>query len=1498
MKKLKIKDKQCKEIPLLTVQTPKLREVPLEVKKKLEVDTKKKKVAVERMYKMVRKTKGKLCSNEIPGVSPIIVKSASVSCFREFSEKCPSTEMSRFLEKRIRQRIQAKSLEAKYTRLIADMIKDTKQEFVKIVHYAGMNLKIKSCYPEAKFKVGPYKFLGRTASYNEFLRTKKHFRAKWILHYPVVRKIHKECVDSLPYELVEIKFQKALELSDVKYILKEKAHFATQHVHEFYNKIEAVVESEVAKKSKVLTANYLPACTGLLSVHVSRCIAHTILYIVNSFSLKETRPFLILNVSFDNGLALTPTADEVIKVLHGFLEKILTAGSEVFELEPRKEKTKFEKKPVNLCLTEEFLQKCRQEIENSITALYEPIMAYLDHLGEKFVNVYKDIDSEGFLDSINDIEFDEGCAKIRNFRTYLEKVMFIQDQEFFQLGKIVLKDYRRNIHDGLKNNITKIFGKLSSQHLWEVTDLNDTFRLITTRATEKPTTTEELMETGKFMTLVKNEQLQDLNLRVENSILALCKIIDLGDLTPEHIDLNSRVVKWLDDILPILDEHAATYEQLKFEAEDKLQKVVEDVNDYIQDIYPLLIMLDDMDDIAKVRTYLHQFSGLMIKIKDIQKHIDWVNKEEVCLTFPKSTYIEYEDLKNHIFPFYHILSLCLDVQRNLYIWQDGPFEKLVYESTSKTVNHFHKELTELHKTYRKKLRQAQDENLPLKFKGTVDDPDILNWPAPLKLCGTALRRMEEFLPSVEVMKIICNPCLKKRHWDAMSQIAGDSVLPNAGSTLRKMMMVDFKSKLREYEIISEGATKEKQLIVHLRELSAQWEKIGFTMDLDTRNNIKILVKLNDIYEVIDDHMIEVQNMKVSVFVKPYEEEVKVFHTRILVLKETIDYWSKVQYNLLELSPMFSKADLSNILPTETKLFIEVSTSYENYTKTIEENPLVVHVMETTDIPSGIKLALRNLEIVRHGVVKYLNEMRRYFPRFYFISNKELFEVISNTEQAIEERFFLKKVFQAVHNLHQQTARYLGIQIELQGLVKDQMIDCYKRFKGYDIKELLQHYTLQVVIVITQLYWQESIGTALDLKHKIKLRLCYQKLNDKINGLAEMAKSQSSTRLESLKLKSVIVNDMNNKTLLDVILDSGQRIDRGRAWLRQIRYHKNLATALGVFFVSINCPKEMKSSTLRRLVKGNASCCSWICLENFAVLSKETISVFAQDILAVRLALERHAKSCLIDGDLVNLDRNCFLTISTTKIVYESLPDNFKVLFRVVSMSKPDLGKIAEVSLYSIGFQSASTLSRKIAFIFSSCEDLFPSSYYSFDIAHLKQLICKCDEMKTTSIIDDEESILYSSLREVFYPQMKQSDTNTFESILSDLFPNRKYSDEDHKALTRLISDICCQTNLEATESLITKTIETYEAIQISRKLILVGDIYSGKTKSIQLCQKLINHRDNVTINCNVINPNYMDHRKLIGYTYGANREWIDGIITKFIRGFSKTSLDWLISMEI
>lgn len=67
--------------------------------------------------------------------------------------------------------------------------------------------------------------------------------------------------------------------------------------------------------------------------------------------------------------------------------------------------------------------------------------------------------------------------------------------------------------------------------------------------------------------------------------------------------------------MPVIEQHSLTYEQLKFEAEEKLQKVIEDVSVLITDAYSLLVLLDEMDDIKLARKYLSQIILLMSKIK-------------------------------------------------------------------------------------------------------------------------------------------------------------------------------------------------------------------------------------------------------------------------------------------------------------------------------------------------------------------------------------------------------------------------------------------------------------------------------------------------------------------------------------------------------------------------------------------------------------------------------------------------------------------------------------------------------------------------------------------------------------------------------------------------------------------------------------------------------------------------------------------------------------------
>ncbi|KAK1124658.1 hypothetical protein K0M31_006030 [Melipona bicolor] len=77
-------------------------------------------------------------------------------------------------------------------------------------------------------------------------------------------------------------------------------------------------------------------------------------------------------------------------------------------------------------------------------------------------------------------------------------------------------------------------------------------------------------------------------------------------------------------------------------------------------------------------------------------------------------------------------------------------------------------------------------------------------------------------------------------------------------------------------------------------MTSEWDEVLFTIMLYKDSGVNILTQLDDIHALLEDHIVKVEAMRGSAFVKLIEEEVKNFYVLLLRIQSTIDEWAKVE----------------------------------------------------------------------------------------------------------------------------------------------------------------------------------------------------------------------------------------------------------------------------------------------------------------------------------------------------------------------------------------------------------------------------------------------------------------------------------------------------------------------------------------------------------------------------------------------------------------------------
>ncbi|KAL7403678.1 hypothetical protein ABVT39_003711 [Epinephelus coioides] len=342
--------------------------------------------------------------------------------------------------------------------------------------------------------------------------------------------------------------------------------------------------------------------------------------------------------------------------------------------------------------------------------------------------------------------------------------------------------------------------------------------------------------------------------------------------------------------------------------------------------------------------------------------------------------------------------------------------------------------------------------------------------------------------------------------------------------------------------------------------------------------------------------------------------------------------------------------------------------------------------------------------------------------------------------------------------------------------------------------------------------------------------------------------------------------------------------------------KDLAKALAIQCVVFNCSDGLDYKMMGRFFSGLAQSGAWCCFDEFNRIDIEVLSVIAQQLITIRNAKAAKLSRFRFEGREIKLVMTCaaFITMNPGYAGRTELPDNLKALFRPIAMMVPNYALIAEVILYSEGFESSKTLARKMTQMYKLCsEQLSQQDHYDFGMRAVKSVLVMAGSLKRENPHLNEDVVLIRALRDSNLPKFLTDDAVLFGGILSDLFPGVSIPEHDYGVLYSTILESLVKRNLQPLDSMTKKVIQLYETMLVRHGVMLVGPTGGGKTtvytiladtlKTLHLTGHTANNPFYQHVKTYILNPKSVTMGELYGEVNTLTLEWRDGLMALSVR---------------
>lgn len=899
----------------------------------------------------------------------------------------------------------------------------------------------------------------------------------------------------------------------------------------------------------------------------------------------------------------------------------------------------------------------------------------------------------------------------------------------------------------------------------------------------------------------------------------------------------------------------------------------------------------------------------------------------------------------------------------------------------------------------RKIRSKIDDLI----KSTKEMPSRMRQYAAFEHVQSILRGFLKVNPILSDLK---SDAMRERHWiKAYKQIKPQKRFSPSSMTLGDVWDLNLVATEAIIKDIIAQAQGEMALEEFLKQVREIWQNYALDM-VNYQNKCRLIRGWDDLFAKCSENLNSLQAMKHSPYYKEFEEEAVAWEDKLNRVHVLFDVWIDVQRQWVYLEGVFTgNVDIKHLLPIESGRFQNINSEFLAVMKKANKTPYVLDVLHIPNVQKSLERLAEMLNKIQKALGEYLEKERVSFPRFYFVGDEDLLEMIGNSNDVFRVAKHFKKMFAGLSGLvmedetkisgfssKEDEVVRLKKEISLTktprindwlALLEDGMkstlaellaeaVDCYTPIFEADtivsssLTQFIDVFPSQIVVLATQVAWTTAVDTSLAsgaqtlqtlydrevqvlrvlaqtvlgdlgpvqrkkceqmitecvhqrdvieklIKHnadsashylwQLQMRYVYAPEGNFVDRLQiKMANAKLSYGFEYLGVPDRLVRTpLTDRCFLTLTQALCQRLGGspyGPAGTGKTESVKALGVQLGRFTLVFCCDDTFDFQAMGRIFLGICQVGAWGCFDEFNRLEERILSAVSQQIQNIQLGLKQGAEDGASRIELVgrqlsvNANTGIFITMNPGYAGRSNLPDNLKKLFRSVAMSKPDKELIAEVMLYSQGFNQAKQLSKQTVPFFDQCSGkLSKQAHYDFGLRALKSVLVSSGGLKRARLTEGdlvmgeavEPEIIVQSIRETIAPKLIKADVDILADIERDCFPGIEYVPANLKDLEEAIRSLAAERHFVVTELWMTKVLQLYQIQKIHHGVMMVGNSGTGKSAAWRLLLDALQKVESVEGVSHVIDSKVMSKESLYGSLDPTTREWTDGLFTSILR---------------